>query len=71
MAGNAITEDDVKQVINEAEKTGMKAVSTQGLNLAKLRIGSVTIYVQYKIDSNVGFNVEIVYSHRMDLIEKE
>ena len=71
MAGNAITESDIKQVINKAEESGVKAVNEQGTNLAKLVIGPVTIYVQYKIDSTTGFNVEQIYSHRVKLIEKE
>jgi len=72
MGGHGIPEEDVQRVIDEAEKTGLKAVSVDGeLNLAKLLVGEVTIYAIYKGDRSVGIEVEEVYSHRIRLLEGE
>jgi len=72
MAGRAIREDDVKMVVDTAEKTGVKAVSIHGdLSLAKLVIGTVTVYAKYRVDKKTGITVEEVYSHRVNLLEKE
>ena len=54
--------DDVIDVINTAEASGKK-ISNGSQNLAKKRIGEVTIYAVY---DNNG-NVESAYSHRMVL----
>jgi hypothetical protein len=57
-----LKEADVKDVIQSAEASGRKL--TQGdKNLAKKRMGEVTIYALY---DNNG-NVEAAYSHRMQL----
>ncbi|MGD0817216.1 MAG: hypothetical protein ABR986_02310 [Methanomassiliicoccales archaeon] len=59
-----LKEADVVEVIQSAESSGIKL--TQGdKNLAKKRIGEVTIYALYD-DSG---NVETAYSHRMQLGE--
>ncbi len=72
MGGQGIREEDVQRVIDEAEKTGLKAVSINGnLNLAKLLVGEVTIYAIYKGDKHAGINVEEVYSHRIRLLERK
>ncbi|WP_400260114.1 DUF7479 domain-containing protein [Candidatus Methanomassiliicoccus intestinalis] len=54
--------DDVIDVINTAEASGKK-INNGSQNLAKKRIGEVTIYALY---DNNG-NVESAYSHRMVL----
>ena len=57
-----LKEADVTDVINTAESSGRK-LTKDNKNLAKKRIGDVTIYALY---DNEG-NLETAYSHRMQL----
>jgi hypothetical protein len=63
-----ILEDDVKRVIDHAEKTGEKLYqTTNNVCLSKLRVKEVYFYVEYApIDG--GYKIYGTYSHRF-LIE--
>lgn len=64
-----IKEADVQDVIKTAESTGRKLTEKGGnRNLAKKRIGEVTVYADYTISGGVA-TVNSAYSHRMTLGE--
>ncbi len=64
-----IKESDVQDVINTAESSGRKLTEKGGnRNLAKKRIGEVTVYADYTVSGGVA-TVNSAYSHRMQLGE--
>jgi hypothetical protein len=64
MTDRGITDDDVKQVIHQAESTGEKLYQP-GANkyLAKARLGEATIYVEYSVGEN-NYTIHTAYAHR-------
>jgi hypothetical protein len=65
-----ITDDDVKRVIDHAEKTGKKLYQPENDRfLSKLRVQKTYFYVEYSpIES--GYGIHTVYAHRF-LLEGE
>ncbi|HTY62219.1 MAG TPA: hypothetical protein VMG30_08160 [Acidobacteriota bacterium] len=59
-----ILEDDVKRVIDHAEKTGEKLYQQNNdIFLSKLRVKDVYFYVEYA-PSEGGYKIYTAYSHR-------
>ena len=64
-----ILEDEVKQVINNAETEGEKLYQPdENRYLAKLRIGEATFYVEYAIKED-GYVVNSAYAHKAKIKE--
>lgn len=64
-----ILEDDLKRVIDHAEKTGEKLYQKESdILLSKLRMNEVYFYAEYSPVEN-GFRIHSAYSHRF-LIEE-
>ena len=64
-----ILEDDLKRVIDHAEKTGEKLYQTDSdIFLSKLRLNEVYFYAEYSPVED-GFRIHSAYSHRF-LIEE-
>ena len=65
-----ILEDDIKQVIFQAEATGEKLYQVESNKLlAKLRIGKATFYVEYSLGAAAGsFIIESAYTHRSEIV---
>ncbi len=64
-----ILEDDVRRVIEYAERTGRRLVSPQtGHLLAYHRPTAVTYWVEYTFE-NDGFRIYNAYSHRMQIAD--
>ncbi len=62
--------DEIKQVIFHAEKNRAKFVDKEtGHNLANLRIGNVTYWVEYE-PCGKGYKLHKAYSHRIQIIEE-
>jgi len=71
MDEHGISESYCSQVVESAEKSGIKAVTAdKKLNLAKKVIENITVYVQYKVSNKEKVDVEDVYSHRVQLLER-
>lgn len=69
MEDRHILDDDVKQVINNAEVTTEKLYQPQGNRyLAKMTLSNATFYVDYSITSD-GYVVHTAYFHRSKIIE--
>jgi len=66
-----ILDEDVKRVIDYAEKTGNKLYKPESdMFLAKLRVKEVYFYVEYSpIES--GFRIHTAYSHRFLMEENQ
>ena len=65
-----ILEDELKQVIFQAEENGAALINKDnGRLFAHQRIGSVTYWVEYKKSGGV-FEVVSAYSHRIQLAEE-
>ena len=63
-----ILDDDVKQVIYNAEATGEKLYQPEANRyLAKMTLPNVTFYVEYSV-SDGGYEVHTTYSHRSTII---
>ena len=63
-----ISEDEVKQVIYQAETTKEKLFQPDsGKCLAKSRIGKATFYVEYFPDSG-SFVIDSAYAHKSEII---
>ncbi len=60
-----IKEDEIAEVINEAESSKDKLVSGSGDNIARKKIGESTIYAVYSA-SNGGATLKTAYSTRLD-----
>lgn len=64
-----IDEDEVKQVIHNAETKGEKLYQPEeNRYLAKLRIGKATFYVEYAIEEG-KYVVKAAYAHKAELKE--
>ena len=64
LADRHIAEDEVKQVINNAETEGEKLyLPDENRYLAKLRIGEATFYVEYSIEED-GYAARTAYAHK-------
>lgn len=62
--------DEIKQVVFQAEKSGVKFVDkASGHNLASLRIGLVTYWVEYEPCGD-SHKVHKAYSHRIQIMEE-
>lgn len=65
-----ILDDDVKQVIANAEATGEKLYQTEGNHfLAKKTLENATFYVEYSITDD-SYEVHTAYAHRSKLVEE-
>ena len=65
-----ILDDDVKQVIYNAEATGGKLYQPEANRfLAKMTLPNITFYVEYSTGDG-GYVVHTTYSHRSKLIEE-
>ena len=63
-----ILDDDVKQVIYNAEATGGKLYQPEANRyLAKMTLPNITFYVEYSA-SDGGYVVHTTYSHRSKII---
>jgi glutamate synthase (NADPH/NADH) small chain len=63
-----ILEDDVKQVIHQAESEGEKLYEPDANRyLAKLRIGKATFYVEYSIEPE-SYAVRSAYAHKSEIV---
>lgn len=66
-----ILEDNIKEVIYEAERTGGRIVNPgTGNSTASKKIGIVTYWVEYKKIGEL-FHVHSAYSHRIRIVEGE
>jgi len=70
MDSRHITDEDIKRVLDHAEKTGKKLYQPEnGRFLSKLRVQKTYFYVEYSpIES--GYRIHTVYAHRF-LLEGE
>jgi hypothetical protein len=66
-----ILEDDVRRVIEHAEKTGLKLYQPGTQNfLSKLRIREAMFYVEYSTEKE-SYEIQTAYTHRFKLGEEE
>lgn len=64
MADRGITDDDIKQVVHQAESTGEKLHQPEANRyLAKSRLGEATVYAEYSVGEN-DYTIHAAYSHR-------
>ena len=66
-----ITEDDVREAIYTAEKTGQKFVSEDGVFQCSLIKPVITYWVQYRPAESGAYEVLSAFSHRMRFGENE
>lgn len=66
-----ITEDDVREAIFTAEKTGQKFVSEDGVSQCCLVKPVITYWVQYRPTESGAYEVLAAYSHRMRFGEND
>jgi hypothetical protein len=66
-----ITEDDVREAIYTAEKTGQKFLSEDGVIQCALIKPVITYWVQYRPADAGAFEVLSAFSHRMRFGENE
>ena len=65
-----ILDDDIKQVIYNAEATGEKLFQPEGNRyLAKMTLSNATFYVEYSV-ADSDYIVHTAYSHRSKIIEE-
>jgi NADPH-dependent glutamate synthase beta subunit-like oxidoreductase len=66
--GRRILENDVRRVIDHAEKSGKRLKNPEtGRFLAYLQSGNVTFWVEYT-PAEIGFTVHNAYCHRMNIV---
>lgn len=63
-----LTEDDLRRVIDYAERTGLWFEDESGLRIAHLDLGVITVWLEYRL-SDGAFRPERVYRHRMKIEE--
>ncbi len=64
MKARGITEDDVKRIISNAERTGEKLYRPGGNKfLAKMLINEATVYVEYTAEEG-HFKINTAYKHK-------
>jgi glutamate synthase (NADPH/NADH) small chain len=69
MEARHILDDDVKQVIHNAEVTGEKLYQAdESRYLAKMRLSEATFYVEYSVTDD-GYVVHTAYSHMSEIVE--
>lgn len=72
MDRNLIIEDDLKEAIWQAEKTGNKFVDEEdGVSQCSLVKSALTYWVQYKEKAPETYEVLSAYSHRMSFIRED
>lgn len=65
-----ILDDDIKQVIYNAEATGDKLFQPGGNRfLAKLELSNITFYVEYSVNGG-SYVVHTAYSHRSKIVKE-
>lgn len=65
-----ILDDDIKQVIYNAEATGEKLYQPEGDRyLAKQTLSNATFYVEYSV-ADGSYVVHTAYSHRSKIVEE-
>ena len=63
-----IPDDDIRQVISNAEATDDKLFQPGGNRyLAKMRLGNITLNVEYSVTDG-GYTIHTAYSHRMQIL---
>ena len=66
-----IIDEDLRQVIHNAEKSGEKLFQPEGDRyLAKLTISDATFYVEYSI-SDDSYRIHTAYFHRSEFVNGE
>ncbi|MBO7667529.1 MAG: NAD(P)-binding protein [Firmicutes bacterium] len=63
-----LTEDDLRRVLDYAERTGLWFEDESGLRIAHLDLGVITVWLEYREADGV-FIPEKVYRHRMKIEE--
>jgi hypothetical protein len=64
-----ILDEDIEQVIKNAEESGAKLYQPDGeRTLAKMKLSEATFYVEYS-PSDSGYVIHSAYSHRSNIIE--
>ena len=67
MADRGISDEELKQVIHQAETAGEKLHQPEANRfLAKSRLGEVTVYAEYSVAEN-EYVIHSTYSHRSKL----
>ena len=62
--------EDLRKVIQWAEKTGNRLVHTKNGNyLAHHCLSTVTYWVEYRSEGDGEFSIHNAYSHRMQIVE--
>ena len=66
-----ITDDDIRRVIANAEKTGRKLYQPDSDHfLSKLRIGQVYFYVEYSKTGDSTYKIHTTWSHRFVMLKE-
>ena len=66
-----ILDEDIEQVIKNAEESGEKLYQPDGERaLAKMKLSEATFYVEYS-PSDAGYVIHSAYSHRSNIIEDD
>ena len=65
-----ILDEDIEQVIRNAEESGEKLYQPEGERfLAKAKLSEATFYVEYS-PSDAGYVVHSAYAHRSEIMEE-
>ena len=71
MEERVITDDDIRRVIANAEKTGRKLYQPDSDHfLSKLRIGQVYFYVEYSKTGDSTYKIHTTWSHRFVMLKE-
>ena len=66
-----ITDDDIRNVIANAEKTGRKLYKQDSDHfLSKLRIGQVYFYVEYSAAGESAYKIHAAWAHRFIILRE-
>ena len=66
-----ITDDDIRNVIANAEKTGRKLYKQDSDHfLSKLRIGQVYFYVEYSAGGESAYKIHKAWAHRFIILRE-
>ena len=66
-----ITDDDIREVIANAEKTGRKLYKQDSDHfLSKLRIGQVYFYVEYSTAGKSAYKIHTAWAHRFIILRE-
>lgn len=69
MERQRLTEDEIRNVLHYAEQTGLWIEDSDGVCIAHLQQGYVTVWVEYTRNDDI-FELKHVYSHRMEIEEQ-